>query len=109
MKSRENTISLRVQQKGEHLSLLIGVLVGMWAASSRRVYKVADGIVTARQTLPSFVYLVPIVMLRGSGDVSGVPAIAIYSMATTIRYVSHALKEVDAGVLEAAGMFGATP
>lgn len=93
---------------GTLLSLIIGVPIGMWAASSRRIYAVADGVVTTLQTLPSFVYLIPIVMLLGPGDVSGVLAIAIYSMATTIRYVSHALKEVDHGVLEAADMFGAT-
>lgn len=102
-------ITLHLVFAGTLVSLIIGVPVGMWAASSRRVYRVADGVVTTLQTLPSFVYLIPIVMLLGPGDVSGVLAIAIYSMATTIRYVSHALKEVDAGVLEAADMFGATP
>lgn len=102
-------ITLHLVFAGTLVSLIIGVPVGMWAASSRRVYKVADGAVTTLQTRPSFVYLIPIVMLLGPGDVSGVLAIAIYSMATTIRYVSHALKEVDSGVLEAADMFGATP
>jgi glycine betaine/proline transport system permease protein len=90
------------------LSLLVGFPLGLWASSSRRVYRITDGIVTTLQTLPSFVYLIPIVMLLGPGDVSGVLAIAIYSMATTIRYVSHALKEIDKGVLEAADMFGAS-
>ncbi len=102
-------ITLHLVFAGTLLSLIVGVPVGMWAASSRRVYRITDGIVTTLQTLPSFVYLIPIVMLLGPGDVSGVLAIAIYSMATTIRYVSHALREVDAGVLEAADMFGATP
>lgn len=102
-------ITLHLVFAGTLLSLFIGVPIGMWAASSRRVYRIADGVVTTLQTLPSFVYLIPIVMLLGPGDVSGVLAIAIYSMATTIRYVSHALKEVDPGVLEAADIFGATP
>ncbi len=98
-------ITLHLVFAGTLLSLLVGVPVGMWASSSRRVYKVSDAIVTTLQTLPSFVYLIPIVMLLGPGDVSGLLAIAIYAMATTIRYVSHALKEVDKGVLEAADMF----
>lgn len=102
-------VTLHLVFAGTLLSLIIGVPIGMWAASSPRVYKIADGVVTTLQTLPSFVYLIPIVMLLGPGDVSGVLAIAIYSMATTIRYISHALKEVDPGVLEAADMFGATP
>lgn len=101
-------ITLHLVFAGTLVSLLIGVPVGMWAASSQRVYRFTDAIVTTLQTLPSFVYLIPIVMLLGPGDVSGVLAIAIYSMATTIRYVSHALKEVDKGVLEAADMFGAS-
>jgi glycine betaine/proline transport system permease protein len=101
-------ITLHLVFAGTLLSLLVGFPLGLWAASSRRVYKVTDGIVTTLQTLPSFVYLIPIVMLLGPGDVSGVLAIAIYSMATTIRYVSHALKEIDKGVLEAADMFGAS-
>ncbi|MDO1583349.1 ABC transporter permease [Rhizobium oryzicola] len=102
-------ITLHLVLAGTLVSLIIGVPLGMWAASSRHVYRVADAVVTTLQTLPSFVYLIPIVMLLGPGDVSGVLAIAIYAMATTIRYVSHALKEVDPGVLEAADMFGATP
>lgn len=101
-------ITLHLVFAGTLLSLIVGVPLGMWASSSRRVYKITDGIVTTLQTLPSFVYLIPIVMLLGPGDVSGLLAIAIYSMATTIRYVSHALKEVDKGVLEAAEMFGAS-
>lgn len=101
-------ITLHLVFAGTFLSLLFGVPVGMWASSSSRVYKFTDAIVTTLQTLPSFVYLIPIVMLLGPGDVSGLLAIAIYSMATTIRYVSHALKEVDKGVLEAADMFGAS-
>lgn len=101
-------ITLHLVFAGTLLSLLVGVPVGIWASSSRRVYRVTDGIVTTLQTLPSFVYLIPIVMLLGPGDVSGLLAIAIYSMATTIRYVSHALKEIDKGVLEAADMFGAS-
>lgn len=101
-------ITLHLVFTGTLLSLLVGVPVGIWASSSPSVFRVADGAVTMLQTLPSFVYLIPIVMLLGPGDVSGVFAIALYSVATTIRYVSHALKEVDKAVLEAADMFGAT-
>ncbi|MFT3671572.1 ABC transporter permease [Aestuariivirga sp.] len=101
-------MTLHLVFTGTLLSLLVGVPIGIWASSSSRVFTVADGIVTTLQTLPSFVYLIPIVMLLGPGDVAGVFAIAIYAMATTIRYVSHALKEVDRSVLEAADMFGAS-
>ncbi|MDR7127274.1 ABC transporter permease subunit [Pseudotabrizicola sp. 4114] len=102
-------ITLHLVIAGTLLSLLIGVPVGILAASSPRVHAVTSAIVTMLQTLPSFVYLIPIVMLLGPGDVSGMLAIAIYAMATTIRYVSHALKEVDGAILEAADIFGASP
>jgi len=101
-------ITLHLVLAGTLLSLLIGVPVGILASSSPRVHAVTSAVVTMLQTLPSFVYLIPIVMLLGPGDVSGALAIAIYSMATTIRYVSHALKEVDGAILEAADIFGAS-
>jgi len=101
-------ITLNLVFAGTIVSLVVGVPLGIWASSSPRVFRIADGVVTMLQTLPSFVYLIPIVMLLGPGDVSGVFAIALYAMATTIRYVSHALKQVDKAVLEAADMFGAS-
>lgn len=100
-------ITLHLVFAGTLLSLLIGVPIGIWAAYSPRVGKITDGVVTTLQTLPSFVYLIPTVMLLGPGDVAGVFAIAMYAMATTIRYVSHALSHVDKSVLEASDMFGA--
>lgn len=102
-------ITLHLVLAGTLLSLLIGVPVGILASSSPRIHTVTSAIVTMLQTLPSFVYLIPIVMLLGPGDVSGMLAIAIYAMATTIRYVSHALKEIDPAFLEAADIFGARP
>lgn len=69
-------ITLHLVIAGTLLSLLIGVPVGILAATSPRVYTVTSAIVTLLQTLPSFVYLIPIVMLLGPGDVSGILAIA---------------------------------
>nr|WP_295886458.1 ABC transporter permease subunit [uncultured Devosia sp.] len=100
-------ITLHLVFAGTLLSLIIGVPVGIWAAYSPRAGSITNGVVTTLQTLPSFVYLIPTVMLLGPGDVAGVFAIAMYSMATTIRYVSHALSHVDKGVIEASDMFGA--
>ena len=102
-------ITLQLVIVGTMFALLFGVPVGVWAASSRRVHLVAETVVTTLQTLPSFVYLVPVVMLFGPGDVSAVFAIAMYSIATTVRYTDHALRAVDRNTIEAASMFGATP
>lgn len=94
---------------GTLMSLLVGVPLGIWAGSSRRVHAVSEIVVTTLQTLPSFVYLVPVVMLLGPGEATAVIAIGLYSVATTIRYTDHALSNVDPATLEAALAFGATP
>ena len=94
---------------GTMMSLLVGVPIGIWAGSSRRVHAVSEVVVTTLQTLPSFVYLVPVVVLLGPGEATAVIAIALYSVATTIRYTDHALRNIDPTTLEAAVAFGATP
>jgi glycine betaine/proline transport system permease protein len=102
-------ITLQLVTVGTTLALLFGLPIGVWAASSPRVHWLAEMVVTTLQTLPSFVYLIPVVMLFGPGDVSGVFAIAMYSVATSIRYTDHALRGVDRNIIEAASSFGATP
>lgn len=102
-------ITFNLVMIGTFFSLLIGGPVGIWAGSSKRVHAVSEVIVTTLQTLPSFVYLVPIVMLLGPGDATAVIAIAAYSVATTIRYTDHAMRSVDPSTVEAAVSFGATP
>ena len=94
---------------GTLLSLFVGAPLGIWAGSSRRVHAVSEVVVTTLQTLPSFVYLVPVVMLMGPGDAAAVIAIALFSMATTVRYTDHAMRNVDPTTIEAAVAFGATP
>ena len=102
-------ITFNLVMIGTFLSLLIGAPIGIWAGSSKRVHAVSEVIVTTLQTLPSFVYLVPIVMLLGPGDATSVIAIAAYSVATTVRYTDHAIRSVDPATVEAAVSFGATP
>ncbi len=102
-------ITLQLSFVGTLIALVFGVPIGIWAASSKRVHAAADMAVTTLQTLPSFVYLVPVVMLFGPGDVTAIFAIAMYAVATTIRYTDHALRNVDQNVVEAASAFGATP
>lgn len=102
-------ITFNLVMIGTFISLLIGAPIGIWAGSSKRVHAVSEVVVTTLQTLPSFVYLVPIVMLLGPGDATSVIAIAAYSVATTVRYTDHAIRSVDPATVEAAVSFGATP
>ncbi|TIW03834.1 MAG: ABC transporter permease subunit [Mesorhizobium sp.] len=102
-------ITFNLVMIGTLLSLFVGAPLGIWAGSSRRVHAVSEVIVTTLQTLPSFVYLVPVVMLLGPGDATAVIAIALYSVATTVRYTDHAIRNVDPTTIEAAVAFGATP
>lgn len=102
-------ITFNLVMIGTLLSLFVGAPLGIWAGSSRRVHAVSEVIVATLQTLPSFVYLVPVVMLLGPGDATAVIAIALYSVATTVRYTDHAIRNVDPTAIEAAVAFGATP
>ncbi|RAZ89395.1 ABC transporter permease [Mesorhizobium hawassense] len=102
-------ITFNLVTVGTLLSLFVGAPLGIWAGSSRRVHAVSEVVVTTLQTLPSFVYLVPVVMLLGPGDATAVIAIALYSVATTVRYTDHAIRNVDPATIEAAVAFGATP
>lgn len=102
-------ITFNLVMIGTFFSLLVGAPIGIWAGSSRKVHAVSEVVVTTLQTLPSFVYLVPIVMVLGPGDATAVIAIAVYSVATTVRYTDHAMRGVDPATIEAAVSFGATP
>tara|TARA_A100001037_G_scaffold244454_1_gene225383 strand:- start:236 stop:700 length:465 start_codon:yes stop_codon:yes gene_type:complete len=61
------------------------------------------------QTMPSFVYLIPVVMLLGIGKIPGLLAVVIYAIPPIIRLTNLGIREVDKEVLEAADAFGANP
>jgi glycine betaine/proline transport system permease protein len=65
-------------------------------------------IVDTLQTLPSFVYLIPVVMLFRVGDFSAMIAIVAYALAPAIRYTDHGIRQVPAPLIEAARAFGCT-
>jgi glycine betaine/proline transport system permease protein len=65
-------------------------------------------VMDAMQTMPSFVYLIPVVMLLGIGKVPGLIAVVIYAIAPIIRLTHLGIEWVDESLLEAADAFGAT-
>jgi glycine betaine/proline transport system permease protein len=89
--------------------ILIGIPLGIFAARSERFEAVIRPVLDAMQTTPAFVYLVPIVMLFGIGNVPGVVVTIIFALPPLIRLTNLGLRQVPADVVEAAMAFGATP
>ena len=91
------------------LSLVLGVPTGIAMARSDRVQKVVTPILDIMQTMPAFVYLIPVVMLLGIGKIPGVIAVVIYAIPPVIRLTNLGIRLVDKEVLEAATAYGASP
>ena len=89
------------------LSISIGVPIGIAMARSDRVQAVVTPILDIMQTMPAFVYLIPVVMLLGIGKVPGLIAVCIYAAPPIVRLTNLGIRLVDAEVLEAADAFGA--
>lgn len=87
--------------------MLIGIPTGILMARSERVGKVVRPILDAMQTTPAFVYLVPIVMLFGIGNVPGVVVTIIFAVPPVIRLTNLGIRQVPEDLIEAAHSFGA--
>ena len=90
------------------LSVIIGVPVGIAMAMSHRLRAVMLPILATMQTMPSFVYLIPALMLFGLGKVPAILATVIYAAPPVIRLTDLGIRLVDAEVLEASRSFGAS-
>ncbi|WP_298941571.1 proline/glycine betaine ABC transporter permease [uncultured Psychromonas sp.] len=91
------------------LAIIIGMPIGIAMARSNRVQSVVTPILDVMQTMPAFVYLIPVVMLLGIGKVPGVIAVIIYAIPPVIRLTNLGIRLVDKEVLEAATAYGASP
>ncbi|MDJ1183829.1 ABC transporter permease [Roseofilum casamattae] len=89
--------------------LLIGLPIGILAARNDRFDTILRPMLDAMQTLPSFVYLVPVVMLFGIGEVPGVIVTLIFAVPPLIRLTNLGIRQVSKEVVEAAVAFGSTP
>ncbi|MBP7240506.1 proline/glycine betaine ABC transporter permease [Amaricoccus sp.] len=90
------------------LSIAVGIPLGIWMARSDRVRAFVNPILDVMQTMPSFVYLIPVVMLLGIGKVPGLIAVVIYALPPMIRLTDLGIRLVDRDVIEAADAFGAS-
>ncbi|MGS0971720.1 MAG: ABC transporter permease [Candidatus Izemoplasmataceae bacterium] len=91
------------------VSVIVGIPMGIIMAKSKRVEAMLKPILDAMQTMPSFVYLIPAVMLFGFGRVPAVFATTIYAIPPLIRLTYLGISSVDEEVVEAGKSFGSTP
>ena len=90
------------------IASIIGIPIGIWAAGNDRVHHVVQVVIDTLQTLPSFVYLIPVVMLFRVGDFSALIAVVAYAVAPAVRYTAHGIRQVPAHLVEAATAVGCT-
>lgn len=88
------------------IAVVIGIPMGILMARSDRANSLITPLLDMMQTMPSFVYLIPVVMIFGLGKVPGVIAVVIYALPPIVRLTNLGIRQVPADVLEAAEAFG---
>ncbi len=90
------------------LSLAVGMPLGIWAARNDRVDALLRPVLDTMQTMPAFVYLIPVLLFFGVARVPAAVATVIYALPPAIRLTNLGLRQVPRAALEAAESFGAT-
>ena len=90
------------------LCLVFGIPLGIWFGKSERAYNAALPVLDFMQTMPAFVYLIPIIAFFGTGKPPGVLSTIIFGMPPVIRLTALGMRGVPEGVKEAALAFGAS-
>ena len=90
------------------ICIVVGIPIGIVMARSSRAEKAILPVLDMMQTIPSFVYLIPILMLLGIGKVPGLIAVCVYAVPPIIRLTNLGIREVDKETSEASEAFGAT-
>jgi glycine betaine/proline transport system permease protein len=91
------------------LCVMMGIPIGIWAAKRPRAARVINAVCDTLQTFPSFIYLIPVIMLFQTSDLSNVIAMLAYATVPAIRYTYLGLRRVPQSTVEAAIASGATP
>lgn len=87
---------------------LVGIPLGILSARTERFWMILRPFLDLMQTIPSFVYLVPVVMLFSIGNVSGVIVTFIYALPPVVRLTNLGIRQVRGDMVEAARAFGAS-
>ncbi|WP_192183072.1 ABC transporter permease [Mesorhizobium amorphae] len=91
------------------ISCLIGIPIGLMASRSDRFEKTVTPIIDTLQVLPSFCFIIPVVMLFRVGDVTAMIATVAFAVVPAIRYTNHGIRQVPPALIEAAKVSGCTP
>lgn len=90
------------------LCIVIGIPLGIWFARSKTAFNIAQPVLDFMQTMPAFVYLIPVIAFFGTGKPPGIIATLIFGMPPVIRLTTLGLTGVAEDVKEAARAYGAT-
>jgi len=90
------------------LASVIGIPLGVLSAENERANRIVGALIDTLQTLPSFVYLIPVVMLFRVGDFAAMIAVVLYALAPAVRYAAHGLRNIDPQMIEAGVVSGCT-
>jgi glycine betaine/proline transport system permease protein len=90
------------------IASLIGIPLGILGGLNQRFWRVLEPTIDTLQTLPSFVYLIPVVMLFRVGDFTAMIAIVLYAVAPAVRYTAHGVRNVSPTLIEAGTAAGCT-
>ncbi len=90
------------------MAMAIGVPLGIWAAHKPKVYRVMLPVLDLMQTLPTFVYLIPVLTLFGLGNAPGLIVTIIFVIPTAVRLTHLGVVSVPKAIIEAGEAFGAT-
>ncbi len=100
--------TLNIMALSVAITVVLGVPAGVWAAGSDRVDAGMRPVLDAMQTMPTFVYLIPVMLLFGIGSTSAVIATVVYAAPPVIRLTNLGLRQVPVETVEAARSFGST-
>ncbi|WP_101775863.1 glycine betaine ABC transporter substrate-binding protein [Pasteurella oralis] len=87
---------------------LFGIPIGILMASNKKLHQILQPVLDVIQTMPSFVYLIPVLMLFGIGKVPALFATVVYAIAPLIRLTALGIRQVSPQIIEAAQSFGST-
>lgn len=90
------------------LCVVFGIPLGIWFGKSKRAYRMAEPVLDLMQTLPAFVYLIPVIAFFGTGNPPGILATIIFGMPPVIRLTALGMRGVPDSIKEAAVAFGAS-
>ena len=89
-------------------TVVVGIVLGVLASQSRTFESILRPILDTMQTMPIFVYLIPVIMLWGIGPLVGIIATSVYALPPVIRMTTLGIKEVPEQVIETATSHGST-